>query len=125
MELVTPEEIDKFIQQYEQARGGSANEQTDSEAMFVLVGKYSGIYMLTTGIGPMWIGLQNATARWTNKGKSFDSVQHAIDSIFSNRDISPTNRLVQLYYSEDSVERLRWIADRIEAFKASGDFLLY
>jgi len=125
MELVIPEDIDRYIKRYEEARGGTHNEQTSSEAMFVLVGKYSGIYMLTTGIGPIWVGLQNATARWTNKGKPFDSVQHAIDSIFSNRDISPTNRLVQLYYSEDSAERLRWIADRIESFKASGDFLLY
>lgn len=121
MELVTKENLDEIVKKYAKARGGENNEDTNSEAAFVLVSKYLGAYILNTWAGPIWIGMQNATARWTNGGKPFDSARAAIEAVMDYR--GPAKAAV--YYSEDSVERLRYLANSIENFKKCGDVLLW
>lgn len=123
MEKVTVESIDHFVSLYSVARGGETNEETESEAMFVLATKYKGAYLLSTWPAPLWIGVQNAKARWSTNGKPFASVRAAIEAVLTAHD--PESLHLAVYYSTDSVERLRWLADQIEANKAAGDFLLY
>lgn len=123
MERVTPESLDEYLNRYSLARGGELNEFTDSEAAFIVLGKYKGAYILNTGLGPLWIGVQNASARWTDGGKPFQSVRAAIEHVMTSE--HPTSIGLALYYSEDAVERLRWLADRIDEFKKLGTFLLW
>lgn len=123
MRHVTKENLDEFLKLYAEARGGEENEDTNSEAMFVVVSKYRGIYFLSTGLGPLWIGLQNASARWTNGGKPFSTVRAAIEGVTNNH--HPLSTDLAVFYSEDSISRLRWLADRIEEYKNGGDFLLW
>jgi len=123
MEQVTPSNIDDLLCRYDRARDGEMNEDTDSEAAFVFASKFGGAYTLHTGIGIFWVGLQNASARWSNGGEQFPSVRSAIESALNS-----TNPIQSIgggvFYSEDSTERLRWLADRIESFKSCGSFLL-
>lgn len=126
IERVTAESLDRHLELYAKVRGGIDNEQTESEAQFIFVRKYGGLYFLHAGApGPLWIGAQNATARWSadGQGSRFPSVRAAIDGVIGCRDAMSIGQA--LFYTDDSVERLRWMAERIEAFKASGDFLLY
>lgn len=131
MERVNEQTINGYLERYAVSRGGDFNEQTNSEAMFVLVGKYRGIYLLTTGKGPLWVGVSNAMARWTNGGEVFPSVRAATEVAFKDRRHPQFVALelwysgLELWYSEDAVSRLRWIADRIAEQKASGEFLLW
>lgn len=123
MERVTAATIDTYLKRYATARGGELNENTNSEAGFVVLSKYSGAYILNTGLGPLWIGMQNASSRWTDGGNPFASVRAALDAAMTNP--HPTAMDAAIFYSENSVERLRWLADRLEEFKKSGDFLLW
>ena len=125
MELVTNENLDDFVNKYAAHRGGELNEETASEAAFVVVAKYKGAYILHTGIGPIWIGIQSASARWSSDGKGapFASVRAAIEDALGQS--HPTARDSAVYYSENSSERLRFVADKIEEFKGSGTFLLW
>src|SRR5574337_446711 len=121
---VTKENLTEYIELYAKARGGEANEETESEAMFVVLAKYRGIYILSTGfLGPVWIGLQNATARWTHYGKPFPSVRAALEGVLN--DAHPLSTELAVYYSDNSVTRLRFLANQIEAYKRDGDFLLW
>jgi hypothetical protein len=123
MERVTTENIDDYMKRYSVARGGELNEDTDSEAAFVVLAQYRGAYILNTGLGPLWIGVQNASARWTDDGKPFQSVLAALEAAMTSS--HPTAMGAAVYYSEDSVERLRWLADQLEEFKKAGTFLLW
>lgn len=123
MQRVTTENLDSLLKRYTEARGGELNEETNSEAMFVVLGKYSGAYILNTALGPLWIGVQNATARWTDGGKPFESVRAAIEDVMTSN--YPPAKFAAVFYSDDSVALLRWLADQIEEFKKAGDFLLY
>jgi hypothetical protein len=123
MEQVTIDTLDAFMDRYCIARGGEQNEDTDSEAMFVGIGKYSGAFMLTTGLGPMWVGLQNATARLSSDGNGtpYASVRDAVwDALTLRRARAPS----EVLYSENAEQRLQWLAGRITENKACGDFLL-
>ncbi len=124
MQEVTKETIDFFVSMYSAVRDGERNESTESEAMFVAVGKYAGCFILSTGLGPMWIGVQNATARMSSDGKGapFADARSAIELLLA--DPHPL-RKVRVFYSDNSVERMHWLADRIAEFKAAGEFLLY
>lgn len=124
MERVNEQTIDNYLERYTVSRGGDFNEQTNSEAMFVLVGKYRGVYLLTTGKGPLWVGVSNAMARWTNGGEVFPSVRAATGVAFKDHN-HPQFVAIELWYSEDAISRLRWIAERIAEQKASGEFLLW
>lgn len=121
---VTLETLDAFIAKYAKARGGELNEDTDSEAMFLASGRFTGVYMLSTALSPMWIGLQNATARSSSDGKGtpFPTVRDAVQSMLT-RPLAQGR--AEVFYSEDAAECLRWTADRIESFKAMGGSLLY
>lgn len=123
MERVTAGNLDEYLARYSAARGGELNEETDSEAAFVVIAQYRGAYILNTGLGPLWIGAQNATSRWTDGGMPFASVRAALEAAMTSD--HPTARGLGVYYSEDSVERLRWLANRLEEFKKSGTFLLF
>ena len=124
VEQVTLSNLDSFIERYAKARGGELNEETDSEAMFVFRSQFGGAYILNTGVGILWIGLQNASARWSNGGKPFPSVRAALVDVLSSA--SPNQAIgAGAFYSEDSVARLRWLADQVESFKASSTFLLH
>lgn len=111
MELVTAESLETFLQKYRKARGGELNEFTDSEAMFVAIKIHGGAYQLHTGLGIFWVGIQNASSRWSQQGLKFISVRRALEAVLDDG-------AVQLYYSEDSVERLRWLAERLAEYKA-------
>lgn len=120
---VTLDTLDGFIAKYAAARGGELNEDTDSEAMFVCSGRFSGVYVLSTAFGPMWIGVQNATARSSSDGEGapFATVRDAVKDMLTK----PGRRgSAEVFYSDDAAERLRWMADRIASFKAMGGFLL-
>jgi len=123
MEQVTLNNLDDLIAKYIESRGGESNENTDSEAMFIAIGKYCGAFILSTGLGPVWIGMQNATARMTNGGKPFKSVREALVAVLTSR--RPTLLGIKVIYSNNSVERLNWMADRIMENKGSGDYLIY
>jgi len=123
MERVTEENLDDYLARYSATRGGELNEETDSEAAFVVIAQHRGAYILNTGLGPVWIGAQNASSRWTDDGKPFASVRDALKSAMNNK--HPTAKGIGIYYSDDSVELLRWMADRIEEFKKAGTFLLW
>jgi hypothetical protein len=123
MERVTTETIDDYLRRYSTTRDGELNEDTYSEAAFVMLARYSGAYILHTGIGVVWIGLQNASSRWTDGGKPFVSVRAALEAALTST--HPTTAGAAVYYSEDADMRLRWLADQIEEFKASGTFLLW
>lgn len=125
MELVTRENLPDYLAKYAAHRGGEMNEETASEAAFVVVTKYRGAYILHTGIGPIWIGIQSASARWSRDGRGapFASVRAALEDALDQS--HPTARDSAVYYSENSSERLRFIADKIEEFKSSGTFLLW
>lgn len=121
--LVTADNLDQMVERYSVARGGELNENTNSEARFVAIAQYRGAYILSTGLGPVWIGIQNASARWTEDGHAFASVRSAIQAIWDNR--HPTAMRAAVYYFDDSSRMLRWVADRIDEYKRSGDFLLH
>lgn len=123
MERVTANTLDDYLVRYSAARGGELNEHTDSEAVFIAIARYRGAYILNTGMGPIWIGLQNASSRWTDDGKPFASVRAALEAAMTSD--HPTASGLGVYYSDDSVVRLRWIAEQLEEFKKSGTFLLY
>jgi hypothetical protein len=124
MERVTEDNIDDMLNRYIAARGGLFNEDTNSEAMFVCVGKYRGAYILSTWQGPVWVGVQNATARWTRNGCPFKSMLDALNEVIHPKN-HPLNRDLAVYYFEDSVLMLRWLADYLRDCKSAGDFLLY
>lgn len=123
MELVTSENLDDYLSRYIAARGGELNQDTDSEAAFVMLAQYQGAYILNTGVGVLWIGVQNASGRWTDGGWPFATVRSAIEAVMTNA--HPTARGRAVYYSEDSVDRLRWLADKLEEFKNAGTFLMW
>jgi hypothetical protein len=116
MELVTQENLSKFVELYAEMRGGDPlNQDTYSEAGFVLASKYQGVYFLHTGIGIVWIGLQNASSRWTNKGELFRSVTDALEAPFKSN--NPEACHIELYFSKDSTDRFEKISEIIERFK--------
>lgn len=123
MEQVTAENLDDYLKRYSAARDGELNEETDSEAAFVVLAQYRGAYILNTGLGVLWIGVQNASGRWTDGGKPFASIRAALEAAITST--HPTAMMAKVYYSEDSVARLRWLADRLEEFKKAGTFLLW
>ena len=84
MERVTTENLTDYLERYSAARGGELNEETDSEAAFVVLAQYCGAYILNTAFGPLWIGVQNATARWADDGKPFPSMRAAIESAMAS-----------------------------------------
>lgn len=124
MEQVTLKNLDALLDRYANARGGELNELTHSEAMFVFRSKFGGAYILNTGLGIVWIGLQNASARWSNNGKPFPSVRAALLDVLEND--SPSHSVeAGAFYSEDSVVRLRWLADQVEQYKADTSTLVH
>jgi len=123
MKEVTLKNIDSFIKQYEKARDGQLNEETTSEAMFIAIGKYCGVFILSTGTGIFWIGIQNASSRMTDGGKSFSSVQKAIGQALQNK--HPTGKVMRVFYSDDFIKRSKWITKQIKNLKKQGDFLLW
>lgn len=115
---VTASNLDEMYAQYLSARGGETNEETDSEAVFMLSARFFGAYTLHNGFcSPVWIGLQNATARITDHGEPFGSVIEALEWAVKTHPVS-------VYYSDDSVERLHWLADRVRDFKAENRTIL-
>lgn len=121
---VTENDLEEVLAKYEESRGGFDNEDTNSEAMFFFTCKYLfGAQILTHGYGPIWIGLQNATARYSNNGKGelFPDIRTALTELLH---VNSLYR-VSLYYSTDAVQRLRFIAEYIEECRDSGDFLIY
>ncbi len=124
MELVEKQGVDAYLERYSKARDGVLNENTESEAMFVMVSQYGGAYLLTTGREIMWTGIGNASARLSDNGQRYSSVQDALRVPFD--DARRTGRHVgaSLYYSEDLVSRLTFLAELIAKFKADPSFLL-
>lgn len=122
MEQVTLETLDAFIERYAKARGGERNEETDSEAMFVFRSKYGGAFVLNTGLGAVWVGLQNASARCSDYGKPFPSVHAALHWALTSNGFTSIDSAV--FYSEDSIARLRFLADQIERYRADDSVLL-
>lgn len=112
MAAVTPRTAAWLLRRYELARGGLANENTPSEAMFVMVVQFGGVYQLTTGVaGPLWVGLQNPTARWSAGADTpFASVMDALLTVLDAG--------AEVFYSDEAPERLRWLADRIEGMQS-------
>ena len=123
MERVTEDNLVEIIASHAAARGGIDNQVTHSESAFVCIGKYCGAYVLSTFNGPMWIGLQSSTARWTDNGRPFASISHALEAILRAPD-DPFYCDLAAYYFDDSVLMFRWLADKIESYKSSGDFLI-
>lgn len=113
MQVVSSKNLQRYLQKYSLARGGLLYEKTYSEAMFILVCD-AGVYQLHASRRLIyWIGMQNATARWTAlNGKSFTNVEAALDQA-----VNAAIYNAVLYYSEDAIERLRWIANYIEKAK--------
>lgn len=120
---VTAATLDDCLKRYSAIRGGELNEETFSEAAFIMLAQYRGAYILNTGLGVLWIGLQNASGRWSDGGKPFATVRSALE--VAMKSTHPTAVGSAVYYSEDSVERLRWVADRLEEFKQQGTFLMW
>jgi len=116
---ITLDTIDIFLEKYTVARNGALNENTDSEAMFMISGRFCGVYYLHTGLGIYWVGLQNSTGRLTQdgRGKSYESVRCALKDALR---LYPAD----VFYSDDSVERLRWLAARVSEYKAMGGVLI-
>ena len=112
MERVTIETYKNFLARYDQARGGALNTLTYSEVMFVFGAPSIGVFILTTGVTLMWIGVQNASAWWSNAGKPFSSVDQAVETVLMAHVDQG-----ELYYSEDSAERCRKIAELIDTYK--------
>lgn len=123
MEQVTFENLESFIERYAEARGGELNELTNSEAMFVFKSQFGGMYILNTGLGIVWIGIQNASARWSNNGKYFSSIRDALYDVLSSND--PIHSIdAGLFYSEDAASRLRMLANQNLEYKKSNEFLV-
>lgn len=123
IEVVTNGRVQHYLDLYAASRGGLENQDTNSEAAFILHGPYCGANMITVGREIMWTGLQNASARISNDGNPWGSIEDAIKFAMTAR----IPRLVHsmVWYSDNAVERFRWLADRVEEAYASGDFLLY
>lgn len=120
IENVTQINIDSLLDRYRLARQGETNNDTTSEAMFVLSTQFNlGAMLLTTGFGILWIGIQNATARMSSDGKGtpYPSIKHAL---LHAMDLKPRD----VYYTDNAVERFRWLADRLEKFYADPSFLI-
>lgn len=113
---VTTDNLEELVARYKSERGGENNEDTDSEVVFVLSPRFSGVYVLHHGYcRPIWVGLQNATARVTRGGSGtpFASVSAALEWTLRGS-------LDAVFYTDDSVERLNWLAARIKDFKAEN-----
>jgi hypothetical protein len=119
VEQVTLSNLDSFIERCAKARNGELSEGTYSEAMFVFSSPFWGAYILSADAGIRWVSLQNASARWSDGGKPFYSVRAALMSALSSASSDHTTE-GGAFYSEDSVARLRWLADQVESFKASS-----
>lgn len=107
---------DKFVA----TRGGELYDINTSEAMFVMYDQHLGLFTLhasTTAI--FWAGVQNSSSRWTREGASFPSVFSALESVLG--DTIPR----KVAYFEDSVTRLRWMADRIEKHRSLHGFTMW
>lgn len=115
MTQVTKGNLSAMLKRYEAAR---AND--DSEAMFVLIAKYRGVFLLSTSVGATWIGMQNPGVKWADSGKPFASVRAALESALLDTS-HPMSSQQAVYYSDDSAYRLRWLADRISRAKTTGD----
>ena len=123
MEQVTIENLDERLARFATLRGGEHNQETESEAMFVCCGKYSGLHVLHTGYAIVWVGVQNCSARVSNNGAQFPSVGAALKFMLELK--HPLFRGSQLYLSTDSRQLLRWMADKIDEHYAADDFLCW
>lgn len=122
---VNIENLETILKEYTDLRGGEFNQETDSEAMFFLIGPYCGCFILKTILeGFIWIGIQNATARITNGGTVFLTIKDALECIF-NCKLHPTMIHYKIYYSDSFLERSEFINNKIEEFYKSKDFLLW
>lgn len=123
LQQVTLATLNEFAERYHTARGGVGNQDTDSEAAFVYLSQYGGAYVLFTGMGIFWIGLQNSSARWTNNGRPFSDVRDALYAVLECTD--PVHSVGGgLFYAENSVELLSFVAERVRNFKACGSFMV-
>ena len=115
IELVTRKTLLSFLARCDFARNGLMNEETESEVMFVIAPTFGGIFLLHTSValGPVWIGIQNATARAMHRGTSFPSVLTALEWAVSQYP-------EEVFYTDDAAERLRWMAERVATCYASG-----
>lgn len=115
MERVNKIDRNHFVVRYNKARGGAGNEATASEAMFVAAEMFTGIYIYNEHLG-MWVGVSNATSRISYYGKPAPSTDEAVDRALGIG--------FEVYYSEDPVTRLRWMADTIEKWKGLDRYRL-
>lgn len=115
IEHVTEANLSVWLSAYRQSRGGESYEETESEAMFLVSAQFGGSYLLHTSgaLGHVWIGIQNATARATNHGHAFDTVELALRAAMRRWPGA-------LYYAADTMEWMLWMAERTERFKAYG-----
>jgi hypothetical protein len=119
---VTERTIPRWVDVYRKDREGIENTDTTSEAMFFFVAVYEGgAQILTHGHGIKWVGLQNATACFTEDGMggSFPTICDALERVFKCDWVRNF-----VYYSTNSVERLRFIADMVEQNYDRGTFVL-
>lgn len=115
IERVTHQNLDEVVARYIAARGGENTEQTDSEAMFVAGERFRGLYFFNQHL-KYWIGVSNASARASYNGIPAPDVRAAVARMLSLGH--------EVHYTDEVVERLRWMTDRIAEWKADSSFLL-
>lgn len=117
---VTNANLDQYLSRYTYLRGGEMNEHTDSEAMFVGHHPKVGVYQLhASSMLILWVGIQNASSRWSGDGRLFPSVREAVLSMLNNSYYSPR---AKVHFFEDSRPRLAWMLQQVESYKEIGGF---
>jgi hypothetical protein len=111
MKRVTTGNRNHMLAEYNTARGGAGNENTDSDAMFVAWDRWTGVYIYNESLR-MWVGVSNATARISYYGHEAPNTEEALDRTI--------NLGFEVWLSLDAVERYRLIADKIAEWKAMG-----
>jgi len=114
-QITTTEDLSMCLSKYRYASVVSAQKQLDPEARFVMVSRFDEIYLLHQLFGGyVWVGVQCDEAWVRDNDHPFASLELALACAMSRK-------YMALYYSDDGVERLRWMADQLAELKGAAD----
>lgn len=110
--ITTPEELSIHLAKYRYALQHDAS----SEARFVMVSDFDEIYLLVSDDGYAWVGVQQERWIFFVRDLRWVPLEIALDYALNAKHMA-------LYYSDNGVERLHWMAEQLMALKAVDDLV--